>query len=233
MQLSALKVFCDLASLRSFSRAAELNELSQPTVTRLVHQLEERLGGPLIDRSTRPLKLTDLGREYHTGCKRLLEEYAELEASLRQSHAEIALTVRVAAIYSVGLWDMGQYVERFAQLFPNAKVSIDYLHPKRVYERVLDGTADFGLVSYPARTRELEVQKWRDEEMVLACPPRHPLARLRAVGPRRQDGQRFVAFEKELVIRRMVDRFLRHHGAEVEVTAEFDTIHTIKKGIEP
>src|SRR5439155_3932899 len=95
-----------------------------------------------------------------------------------------------------------------------------------------DGTADFGLVSYPARTRELEVQKWRDEEMVLACPPTHPLARLRAFSPRRLDGQRFVAFEKELVIRRMVDRFLRHHGAEVEVTAEFDNIENIKKGIE-
>jgi DNA-binding transcriptional LysR family regulator len=232
MHLSALKVFCDLASLRSFSRAAEVNELSQPTVTRLVHQLEKDLGGALIDRSTRPLKLTDLGREYHAGCKRLLEEYAELEATLRQSHAQIALTVRVAAIYSVGLWDMGQYVERFTQRFPGAKVHIDYLHPKKVYERVLDGTADLGLVSYPTTTRELEVLSWREEEMVLACPPSHLLANLRAVSPRRLDGQRFVAFEKELVIRRKVDRFLRDSGAEVQVTAEFDNIENIKKGIE-
>jgi DNA-binding transcriptional LysR family regulator len=232
MELEALKVFCDLASLRSFSKAARANDLSQPTVTRLVRQLEERLGGSLIDRSTRPLKLTELGREYYAGCKRLLEQYAELEASLRDGQAEIARTVRVAAIYSVGLWDMGQYVERFEKRLPGARVRIDYLHPRLVYERVLDGTADLGLVSYPSPTRELDVLSWREEEMVVACPPDHPLADLRAVAPAKLDGQRFVAFDKELVIRRKVDRFLRDHGAEVEVTAEFDNIETIKNGIE-
>jgi DNA-binding transcriptional LysR family regulator len=157
MQLEALKVFCDLAGLRSFSKAAEVNNLSQPTVTRLVHQLEERLGGLLIDRSKRPLQLTALGQAYYTGCKRLLEEYIELEASLRRDHAGMALIVRIAAIYSVGLWDMGQYVERFEELYPHARVRIDYLHPKQVYERVLEGEAEFGLVSYPAGTRELDV----------------------------------------------------------------------------
>src|SRR5687768_14268843 len=162
MQLEALKVFCDLATLRSFSKAAEANELSQPTVTRLVHQLEERLGGQLIDRSKRPLQLTPLGQAYHAGCERLLEQFIELEASLRQEHEGLALTVRVAAIYSVGLWDMNQYVERFAEEYPHARVRIDYVHPQQVYQHVLDGTAALGLVSYPTRTRELEVLPWRE-----------------------------------------------------------------------
>ncbi|MFL5341566.1 MAG: LysR family transcriptional regulator [Gemmataceae bacterium] len=232
MQLEALKVFCDLATLRNFSRTAKANDLSQPTVTRLVRRLEKRLGGPLIDRTTRPLKLTDLGREYHAGCKRLLEQYTELEASLRRGQAEVARTVRVAAIYSVGLWDMGQYVGRFAERYPGARVHIDYLHPKQVYERVLDGSADLGLVSYPARTRELDVLPWREEEMVVACPPGHAFARLRRIDPRQLDGERFVAFDRELVIRRKVDRFLRDHAAAVEVTAEFDNIENIKKGID-
>src|SRR5438045_9515384 len=118
MQLETIKVFCDLINLRSFSKAAEANELSQPTVSRLVHQLEERLGGQLIDRSKRPLQLTPLGQAYYAGCKRLLEQYIELEASLRRDHAGLALMVRVAAIYSVGPWDMGQYVERFAERLP-------------------------------------------------------------------------------------------------------------------
>jgi DNA-binding transcriptional LysR family regulator len=232
MQLEALKVFCDLASLRSFSKAAEANRLSQPTVTRLVRRLERHLGGPLIDRSHRPLQLTELGLAYYDGCKRLLEQYAELEASLRRDRAELTLTVRVAAIYSVGLWDMGQYTERFARAHPHAKVRIDYLHPRQVCERVLGGTADLGLVSYPAPTRELAVLPWREEEMVVACAPGHPLARLGSVSPRRLGGERFVAFDGGLAIRREVDQFLRRHGAEVEVALEFDNIESIKKGIE-
>ena len=62
MQLEALQVFCDLVNLRSFSKTAEANGTSQPTVSRLVHQLEVRLGGQLIDRSKRPLQLTAIGQ---------------------------------------------------------------------------------------------------------------------------------------------------------------------------
>jgi DNA-binding transcriptional LysR family regulator len=229
MQLESLKVFCDLASLRSFSKAAQANGMSQPTVTRLVRQLEERLGTPLIDRSHRPLQLTPAGQAYEAGCRRLLEQYAELEASLRDGAGP---AVRVAAIYSVGLWDMGQYTERFALDHPHVRVRIDYLHPRQVYERVLDGSADLGLVSYPDRTRALSVLPWREEEMVVACAPDHPLARLGAVPPGRLDGEKFVAFDRELAIRREVDLFLRRHGAGVEIVHEFDSIENIKKAIE-
>src|SRR5258707_10212203 len=108
MQLESLKVFCDLAGLRSFSKAAKVNEMSQPTVSRLVHQLEHRLGNELIDRTKRPLQLTALGRAYYDRCKSLLDQYLALEASVRSGPAEVPLTVRLAAIYSVGLWEMGQ-----------------------------------------------------------------------------------------------------------------------------
>jgi DNA-binding transcriptional LysR family regulator len=233
MHLEALKVFCDLASLRSFSKAAAANQMSQPTVTRLIHQLEDRLGGALIDRSHRPLNLTPLGQAYHAGCKRLLEQYAELEASLRRDRPDdLAVSIRVAAIYSVGLWDMGQYIERCAVEHPHARVRIDYLHPKQVYERVLDGTADLGLISYPARSRDLVIEPWRDEEMVVVCAPAHPLARLEAVQPRRLDGSKFVAFETGLAIRREVDHFLRRYEVGVEVVHEFDNIENIKRDIE-
>jgi DNA-binding transcriptional LysR family regulator len=220
MQLEALKVFCDLASLRSFSKAAAANQMSQPTVTRLIHQLEDRLGGSLIDRSHRPLQLTDLGQAYYDGCKRLLEEYAELEASLRRDRAELTLTVRVAANYSVGLSDMGQYTERFEAEHPHMRVRIDYLHPKQVHERVLDGTADLGLLSYPGRPREFAVLPWREEEMVVACAPGHPLAALGEVPPQRLHGEKFIAFEAGLAIGREVDQFLRRRDAEVEVLAD-------------
>jgi DNA-binding transcriptional LysR family regulator len=232
MQLAALKVFCDLVHFRSFSKTAEANDVSQPTVTRMVHQLEAHLGGQLIDRSKRPLQLTALGQAYYEGCKSLLDQYTELELSLRRAHAEMELTVRVAAIYSVGLWDMSQYVDRFKVDFAHARVHIDYLHPALVYERVLDGSADLGLVSFPARSRELTVLPWREEEMVLACSPMHPLARCQKVRPQQLDGVLYIAFDNGLEIRRQVDRFLREHGVTVEVVHEFDNIETLKKAVE-
>jgi DNA-binding transcriptional LysR family regulator len=232
MQMEALKIFCDIVDLRSFSKAAEANDLSQPTVSRLVHHLEKRLGGQLLDRSTRPFQLTSLGQAYYDGCKRLVEQYIELESSLRKTSIPLTLTVRVAAIYSVGLWDMGQNVERFQAEHPHARVHFDYLHPDQVYERVLEGTADLGLVSFPGQTRELTVLPWREEEMVVACPIDHRLARLQSVSPDQLDQEKYVAFDRGLDIRRVIDHFLRELGVEVDVVLEFDNIENIKKGVE-
>src|SRR5438270_993435 len=129
MQLEALKIFCDLVDLHSFSKAAEANDRTQPAVSRIVHELEERLGVQLIDRSRRSLPLTPLGQAYYEGCKALLDQYLELEASIRRARAEMLVTVRVAAIYSVGLGDIREYTERFEAKHPHVKVRLDYLHP--------------------------------------------------------------------------------------------------------
>jgi DNA-binding transcriptional LysR family regulator len=233
MQFESLKVFCDVARFRSFSQAAAANEVTQSAASQIVMQLEKRMGVQLIDRSTRPLQLTELGKSYYEGCRGLVEQYLELEASIREGRSELESTVQVAAIYSVGLGDMGQYVERFQKLQPHARVHLEYLHPDRVYERVLDGTADVGLVSFPKKkARELICLPWRDEEMVLACSPAHALAGCRTVRPGQLAGERYVGFDKHLGIRKEVDRFLRDHEVDVHVTMEFDNIENIKKAVE-
>src|SRR5262249_27460192 len=145
---------------------------------------------------------------------------------------QLDVTVQVAAIYSVGLGDLGQYVERFAAEHPGTRVQVEYLHPDRVVERVRDGSADLGLVSFPRRSARLLALPWRGEEVGLACRPGHALARNLAVQPAQLQGEKFVAFCKGLSVRRAVDRFLREHGVAVEVAMEFDNIESIKKAVE-
>jgi DNA-binding transcriptional LysR family regulator len=234
MQFEALQVFCDVARCRSFSRAAAVQKppLTQSAASQIVHQLEKRLGVQLIDRSTRPLQLTELGQVFYQGCKTLVEQYLDLEASVQRALTQLRTTVQVAAIYSIGLDDMGQYVERFTARQPYVKVQVEYLHSNRVMERVQEGSVDFGLVSFPRKSRKLVALPWREEEMVLVCRPSHALARLNAVRPALLAGEKYVGFDKDLGIRRQVDRFLREQGVTVEVALEFDNIENIKKGIE-
>lgn len=232
MRIECLKLFCDVVRLRSFSQAARLNGLSQSAASQAMLQLERTLGVNLIDRSTRPLQTTELGKVYYRGCKKMLDEYTELEASIRQEGERMEVSVQVAAIYSVGLRDMGQYVERIRKSYRNAEVHIDYLHPDRVYRRVVEGTADLGLVSFPRNTRELTTRPWRDEPMVLVCPPGHRLSSLTRVHPKDLAKESYIGFEKGLVIRREVDRFLREQGVAVNVVLEFDNIENIKEAVE-
>ena len=232
MHLESLKIYCDVARQRSFSQAAAANDVTQSAASQIVLHLEKRLGVKLIDRSTRPLQLTREGQAFYDGCKDMVDKYLELEAAVRTIPAEYAPSVQVAAIYSVGLGDMSQYVQRFAQLRPNVEVHVEYLHPDRVYEKVLDGTSDFGLVSFPRKHRELAAIPWRDEVMVLACSPHHPLARQKLVRFAQLHGEKYIGFDKGLEIRREVDRFLRDHDVAVDVVLEFDNIENIKKAIE-
>jgi DNA-binding transcriptional LysR family regulator len=231
MQLETLKVFCDVARQRSFSLAAQANDITQSAASQMVLQLERRMDVQLIDRSTRPLQLTPLGQRFYEGCKTLLDQYQELEASIHNAHTQIAGTVQVAAIYSVGLTDLSLYVQRFRAQQPQAEVHIEYHHPDRVYERVLEGTADLGLVSFPQKSPKLSALPWREEPMVLACAPGHALAENASISPRQLSGQRYIHFDKNLIIRRKVDRYLREQGIAVEVVLEFDNIENIKQAV--
>jgi DNA-binding transcriptional LysR family regulator len=232
MRFEYLKIFLDLGRCRSFSQTAQMNNVSQSAISQAVNHLEKKLGVHLVDRSTRPLHLTDPGKTFYEGCRSLLEQYEELEASICKTNARIASTLQVAAIYSVGLLNMNRYVERFSAEHPGAEVHIEYLSPKIVYEKVRDGSADIGLISFARKSRELSVIPWREEEMVLACIREHDFARLRKLDLSRLNGQKYVGFTKDLIIRHKIDQFLREQGVSVDVVLEFDNVECVKKAVE-
>ncbi len=234
MQLETLKIFCDVVRWSSFSRGAEENGISQSTASQAVHQLEARLGVKLIDRSKRPLVPTPQGKMYYDGCRDLVERYLDLENRVKAlgDEATVTGTVGVAAIYSVGLHHMSRYVKIFEQDHPRASVRLEYLHPRRVVEKVTSGEAELGLVSCPRKWPDLNVIAWREEPMVLAVHPSHRFARLQSVPIAELEGEPFIAFDQDLSIRRSIDRYLRHHSIQVEVILEFDNVENIKRAVE-
>jgi DNA-binding transcriptional LysR family regulator len=232
MNLKSLKIFCDIVSRRSFSRAAEDNGISQSGASQVVGQLETRLGVQLIERSKRPLVPTREGQVFYDGCRKIIARYDALEDEVRSHHEQVAGRVRVAAIYSVGLHHMSRYLQEFMSQHPKANVRLEYLHPERVLESVESGEADIGVVSYPRSTRTIHAEPWRDEPMVLVCAPGHPFAGRETIPLAALDGRAMVSFDPDLVIRHEIDRVLAGHHVEPNVVMEFDNIETIKRAIE-
>lgn len=232
MHLKSLKVFCDVVSRRSFSRAAEENNISQSGASQMVNHLEEHLGVKLIDRTKRPFVLTPEGEAYYEGCRKLVRRYFALEEEVKTLHEEVAGRVSVASIYSIGLSHMNSFVQSFLRLHPKANVRLQYQHPHRVYELVESDQVDLGLVSYPRSSRTLKATAWREEPMVVVCSPRHKLAGRREVALNELHGCDMVGFDPDLEIRQEIDRALVSGGAEVRVTMEFDNTETIKRAVE-
>ena len=161
MQLKFVELFCDIAARRSFSKGAAAHQVSQSSASQAVSLLEKRLGTQLIDRSQRPFELTPAGKIYFEGCRELLARFRSLEDQVRRVDDRVAGTVRVAAIYSVGLMQMEQSVSRFEELYPEARLRLEYLHPDQVYEQLLKDEADLGLVSFPRNGGEFSNQPWQ------------------------------------------------------------------------
>ena len=231
MTLAQLQLFRDLALNRSFSKAARNNSVSQSAASQQIQELERLVETPLVDRSTRPLTLTAAGHLFHGLARDILRRKADFDGELSQLKQNTEGVVRVAAIYSVGLTEMSRLEAEFAERCPAAKLAFAYHPLARIYAALEADQADVGLVSYPDAGPDIEATAWREEEMVVAVSPRHPLARRRQVVPFEMNGLEFVAFDGELPIRRAVDEYLRQQLVEVRVTLEFDNIALIKEAV--
>ncbi len=175
--------------------------------------------------------MTAAGQFYCDFCRDVLRRKDEFEVALNQLKQEVEGTVRVASIYSVGLSEMVQLEQEFSRRQPRAHLEVEYLRPEKVYSSVLADQADLGLVSYPEPSREITVIPWRQEEMVLAAAPDHPLAKHGRIRPQDLNGVDFIGFDEDLPIRREMDRFLSEHGIEVNQTLHFDNIQMIKEAV--
>jgi DNA-binding transcriptional LysR family regulator len=229
--LDDCKLFRDVAQSRSVSKGAALNGISQSAASQHIQELEDRFGIELLDRSTRPLGLTPAGRLYFELCREVLRRTEEFSAALDELKHEIGGTARIASIYSIGLSEMPRLREDFAVLYPKATLQTEFLRPDRVYDAVMSDAADLGLISYPDHRRDITVIPWRNESMAVALPAGHPLAFKSALAVEDLEGQKFIAFDEEVIIRREVDRCLREHGVDVVRVMQFDNIQSIKEAV--
>jgi len=232
MNIETLRIFCDVVQHQSFSRGAAVNEVSQSAATQSVHRMERHFGVQLVDRSKRPFVLTPEGQVCYEGFREVLERYDAVEARVRSLRKEITGMVRAAATDSIGLHDMSRCMQDFMRRFPKAQVRLEYLRPNKVYEAVLGAEADVGIVSYPTPSHDISVIPLRAERMVLVCPPDHPLAGRKAVTAEHLRDEAFVAFERDLIIRKEIDRYLRQRSVSIRVVMEFDNIETIKQAVQ-
>jgi DNA-binding transcriptional LysR family regulator len=232
MQIESLKVFCDLAETESFTKAAQINDVTQSAVSQQISSLERQFKSLLIERSKKKFRLTREGQVLYEYSKQIIQTYDSLHNRLQEIKDIISGTIRVATIYSIGLHDLPPYLKRFLKTYPTVNVHLEYRRHNQVYEDVLSNVVDLGLVAYPARDPKLELVPLRKDTLVLICHPQHPLAKNKSIKLSLLAGQKFVSFEPDIPTRKAIDKVLKDHGVEVETVMEFDNIETVKRAVE-
>lgn len=232
MHIESLKVFCDLIDTRSFSKAATKNYISQSAVSQQVRALEDRFDRKLVERSRGGLVATDAGLAFYQGCREMLERWGTLGEEMAGLSNIISGQVRVATIYSVGIHELSPFLKQFMKAYPQVNLHLEYSRPNKVYDDVINGGVDIGIVAYPSARPQIEIIPFRSDRLVFVCSPDHELASRKRVEISQLAGQRFVGFERDIPTRKAVDKILRSRGTAVHYVMEFDNIETIKRSVE-
>ncbi len=232
MQIESLKVFCDLAETCSFTKAAQINGVTQSAVSQQISSLERIFKSLLIERSKKHFRLTREGQVLYDHSKQVISTYEALQNKLQLVKELVSGTIRVATIYSIGLHDLPPYLKKFLKAYPTVNVHVEYRRANQVYEDVIGNVVDLGLVAYPLRDSKLEIYPLRKDPLVLITHPQHPLAKHKSIRLKALNGQRFIGFEPDIPTRRALDRILKEHSVHVQHVMEFDNIETVKRAVE-
>jgi DNA-binding transcriptional LysR family regulator len=232
MQIESLKMFCDLAETESFTKAAQINEVTQSAVSQQISSLERQFKSLLIERSKKKFRLTREGQMLYDYSKQIIQTYEALQSKLQEIKDIVSGTIRVTTIYSIGLHDLPPYIKRFLKSYPTVNVHVEYRRANQVYEDVLSNVVDLGLVAYPTKDAKLETVPLRRDPLVLVCHPQHPFAKLKDIKLTGVGGQKFIGFEPDIPTRKALDRVLKEHGVEVQNVMEFDNVETVKRAVE-
>ncbi len=232
MQVESLKVFCDLTETESFTKAAQINNVTQSAVSQQISSLERQFKSLLIERSKKKFRLTREGQVLYEYSKQIIQSYDSLHNRLQEIKDIISGTIRLATIYSIGLHDLPPYLKKFLKLFPTVNVHVEYRRANQVYEDVLSNVVDLGLVAYPTKDPKLELVPLRKDVLVLICHPQHPLAKNKTIKLSQLNGEKFISFEPDIPTRKAIDKILKEHGVTVQTVMEFDNIETVKRAVE-
>lgn len=232
MHIETLKIFCDVVDNQSFSMAASQNYITQSAVSQQIRGLEERYGKRLLERRRGSVKPTAAGEILHRASREIVHAFNEMEAQLQGLNNTVTGSVRLGTVHSVGLYELSEPLKAYFSDFPQVNVYLEYDRASSVYDQVLRGNVDFGIVAYPTARAQITVIEFRTDRLVIACAPGHPLTERGRVPVGALDGEKFIAFEKGIPTRVALDRLFGSKNINVQYVAELDNIEMVKRLVE-
>jgi DNA-binding transcriptional LysR family regulator len=230
MELRHLRYVVAVAEELHFSRAARRLNMSQPPLSQQIQQLEDELGVKLFERSKRLVRLTEAGHLFIDEARRTLAQ-ADYAAKVaiqagRGGAGQLSIGATVALDGSI----LVAILRAFIHAHPNAHLVLRKMDTVSQIQALRDGRIDVGFLLPPVQDPALAVKKaWR-EEMVIALPEKHHLARRRTLPLRALIGEPYIMFSRNMHrdYHDQIVSFFQNSGASLNVVHEADTIHTTR-----
>ncbi len=231
MDLAELQTFLMVASERSFSRAAVKLHRTQPAVSQAIRRLEVEVDERLFDRTSKGGRLTEAGRILLDYARRLTELRDEAQRAVRElqdfRRGRVTIGANEAAVHV-----LLPIVARFRHERPTAQVDVRRVPARQVAAELLNGTIDFGVLTFHPPERGVQSVTIGSDELVLLTSPTHPLAGRREISMEEFGRQTVIAHNDPSPARERVLRLSEQRHAPINIQMSFPSLDGIKRAVE-
>lgn len=212
INLRQLRAFVSIGHCASFTKAAEALHATQPTLSAQIHQLEQSLGVRLFDRSTRSVRLTQVGRDLLPVVDKVLNDLGAVSARARDVAQKNTGRVIVAALPSISSTLLPQAIATFCKTYPGISIGLRDALAERIVDMIRSDEVDFGISSWTMNDPHIEFTALSTDRMVLVLPPGHKLAKAVKIALEDLLGLPLIFMNRDSSVRRIIDEAYASHG---------------------
>jgi len=211
-----LQVFHAVAKQLSFTKAAEVLFMTQPAVTFQIKQLEEHFNTRLFDRGHGRITLTPAGEVVLQYAEKILGLSSEMDVRLAEMTGEIGGSLIVGGSTTIAEFMLPRILGEFKVTYPNVKPRLLVANSETIETRVAEHTIDIGFIESPSHQPNLETEVCCEDELMVICSPKFPLARYKEISPQHLVEHPYISREPGSGTREFTDDYLRKAGIAID-----------------
>jgi DNA-binding transcriptional LysR family regulator len=231
MELRQLRYLLAIAEERHFTRAAAREHIAQPALSQQIRRLEDELGVPLVQRTTRRVAMTDAGELLVARARRILAEVEAAQMEIQALRGIHTGRVTVGAMHTMGPVDVSLALAIFHERHPGVELTVREHSSEELAEMLRVDELDLAFLSVTERIEShgLGLQQLVSEELAAVVPRDHPLARRRRVRMAELADEKFISYREGSRLRELLVSAGREAGYEPHVTLESNESQRIRQ----
>lgn len=227
-------IFKAVAEQKSFSRAAKQLHLSQPAISMHIQFLEEYYGTKLFDRTTKQVLLTEAGKVLSAYVEQHLQLHEAAKKAIGEATGLVKGNLQLGATLTIGEYLLPKIAGVFKAAYPQVAIRMDIANTQQIIERLATGKLDVGLIEGPVNHKELEKEKFMQDELVVVIPPAHPWKEKKTVPVEEILKEPIILREKGSGTRAIMKERFKVHGIslkDLQIAMELGSTQAIKEAV--
>ncbi len=229
--IHALEIFISVYQNRNISETARQFYCSQPSISRIIHDLESEFNTVLFERYHRQLIPSPQADQLYRYAERIITDYQEMEQAMHQKRE----TLRIGSTVTISNILLPSLIHSYQQLFPEIRLEVIVNNGGYLQQALTDGRLDIALIEDSIHLQDLQAEEFASDQLVLLVPPSHPLAAKHTACIKDLQGLPFLNRDSGSAVREYTDHILKDNDVQVDMiwqsTSTRAIVNAVKEGL--